>query len=107
MTIRGSLRYVMPVAVLGLSVIGYKFLKSSKPPSDSYRNSIARSSLIPVSQDPATPSDQMEKRELSLDQIAGLTKEQVAGLLNRMNATERAEMGRLVLRNNKLNCSPR
>lgn len=94
MTIRGSLRYVMPVAVLGLSVIGYKFLKSSKPPSDSYRNSIAKSSLIPVSQDPATPSDQMEKRELSLDQIAGLTKEQVAGLLNRMNATERAEMGR-------------
>ena len=98
----------MPVAVLGLSVIGYEFLKSSKPPSDGYRKSIAKSSLIPVSQDPATPSDQMEKRELSLDQIAGLTKEQVAGLLTRMNATERAEMGRrLVLRNNKLNCSPR
>lgn len=48
----------------------------------------------PTSADPRISREQIEQQELSLDKIAGLSSEQTAGLLSRMNATERAELGR-------------
>jgi hypothetical protein len=48
----------------------------------------------PSTADPGVSREQIEQREVSLDQIAGLSGEQTVGLLSRMNPAERAEFGR-------------
>jgi hypothetical protein len=62
-----------------------------KPPSE---RAHAMVPSPPPSADPIISRAQIEQHELSLDKIAGLSGEQAVGLLNRMNPTERAELGR-------------
>lgn len=47
----------------------------------------------PVSAEPAISYQQIEQRDLSVDQISGLSGEQTVGLLSRMTPSERIELG--------------
>ena len=48
----------------------------------------------PASGEPVLPNAQIEERNLSLDQVSGLSGEQTVGLLSRMTPGERTELGR-------------
>jgi hypothetical protein len=64
--------------------------KSQKPAEHVY----ARVASPPVYSEPGISNRQIEQRDLSLDQISGLSGEQTVGLLSRMTPSERTELGR-------------
>jgi hypothetical protein len=77
-------------AVLLAAAIFTPTPKSPKPTEHVY----ARLPSPPVSAEPSISNQQIDQRELSLNQISGLSGEQTVGLLSRMTPSERAELGR-------------
>jgi hypothetical protein len=77
-------------AVILAAAIFTPMPKPQKPAEHVY----ARLPSPPVPAEPSISNQQIEQRELSLDQISGLSAEQTVGLLSRMTPTERAELGR-------------
>lgn len=68
--------------------------RKSHNPAPTAEHVYARVPSPPVSGEPSISNQQIEQRDLSLDQISGLSGEQTVGLLSRMTPSERAELGR-------------
>src|SRR5687768_16425291 len=85
------LLFAVAFALLAAAIF-FPLQPKKKSPSERPAHAMVPSPPQPT--DPGISREQIEQQEAALDKIAGLSGEQTAGLLSRMNSTERAELGR-------------